>query len=330
VIGSINSTSDAGNPGLHFGGSAPDGQLLITEVMFNPRSDESAGPDFEWIEVLNTTGATIDFSVTPYYFDDAAGGNLAEPNVTLGSIADLETAVLFSDGLLSIEDMEGIWGDTINFIPVSNWGALNNGTGDTVGLWDNQTAYAADEETGEEGVRGVTMAVASVVYRTDDTGGWPVPDGNGSIWLTDLSDDPTNGANWVVAAENDGFGISYNAMAIGDMVEIHPGGDIGSPGSFAMDPGGDVLGDYNEDGIVNAADYIVWRNNEGQNFALPNERPDASTPGVPDQEDYLYWVSQFGSTSGAASGSAAVPEPTAALLCVIAILGLSTTRSRRR
>src|SRR5690606_30580774 len=35
-------------------------------------------------------------------------------------------------------------------------------------------------------------------------------------------------------------------------------------------------GDYNADGVVNAADYTVWRDALGQNITLPNEN---ATPG---------------------------------------------------
>ena len=172
-------------------------------------------------------------------------------------------------------------------------------------------------------MRGATMAVAALIYSTDDQEGWPVPDGNGSIWLPDLAADPSQGESWVVAAENDGFGISYNAMGIGGVIDLHPGGDVGSPGSFVSNTGG-TPGDYNDDGMVNAADYIVWRNNEGQSFTLPNERPDASTPGVPDTEDYGFWVSQFGSGEGGAR--AVVPEPGSAALTLFVLLSASCRR----
>jgi hypothetical protein len=288
--------------------------------MFNPRSDPDN--DFEWLEVLNT-GAALDFSATGYFLDDAANGNLEGPNITTGSIANGETAVLFNDNSLTVADMEAIWGDTINFIPVAAWSALNS-DGDTIGLWDSQAEYDADAATGEGGTqRGVTMAVASLVYSTDDQQGWPVPDGNGSIWLPDLAVDPGLGESWILAAENDGFGISYNATGLGGIIDVHPGGDVGSPGSFGPDTGG-TPGDYNDDGIVNAADYVLWRNNEGQNFALANERSDAATPGVPDSEDYEFWVSQFG--MGGGGGAVAVPEATTATLAILAILSACVVR----
>lgn len=50
-------------------------------------------------------------------------------------------------------------------------------------------------------------------------------------------------------------------------------------------------GDYNDDNIVDAADYVVWRKFLGTMFQLPNE---AASPGVVDQDDYPVWRENFG------------------------------------
>jgi hypothetical protein len=89
-----------------------------------------------------------------------------------------------------------------------------------------------------------------------------------------------------------------------------------------------VLGDYNKNGVVDAADYTVWRNNVGQPAsALMNRNPLLS--GVIGPDDYAYWKSRFGATSGSGSGSlvggaTSVPEPTTfvSLALVAATVGL--------
>jgi hypothetical protein len=85
-----------------------------------------------------------------------------------------------------------------------------------------------------------------------------------------------------------------------------------------------LAGDYNNDGIVSAADYTVWRNNLGGS-ALPfNE---TASLGAVDEADYQAWKDNFGMTSGSggAAGESPVPEPTAIVLLLI---GLATLIGR--
>jgi hypothetical protein len=87
-------------------------------------------------------------------------------------------------------------------------------------------------------------------------------------------------------------------------------------------------GDFNTDGSVDAADYVVWRNTDGT------------------QAGYDVWRTHFGTSLGVGSGSvgllprgptsaeplpAAVPEPTsAAFLAIVgAVFNLSGSRCRR-
>jgi hypothetical protein len=76
-----------------------------------------------------------------------------------------------------------------------------------------------------------------------------------------------------------------------------------------------VLGDYNGNGAVDAADYVVWR----KGGPLQNEGVGV---GVVDQEDYTFWRSRFGATSGsgAALGTVGVPEPNTITLFALALL----------
>jgi autotransporter-associated beta strand protein len=77
-----------------------------------------------------------------------------------------------------------------------------------------------------------------------------------------------------------------------------------------------LAGDFNDDGRVDAADYIVWR------------KMDGTTTGYDD------WRANFGRTSaGAGSGSelganSAVPEPSTVALLIVAISSLLTRRER--
>jgi hypothetical protein len=95
--------------------------------------------------------------------------------------------------------------------------------------------------------------------------------------------------------------------------------------------------DYNNDGVVNAADYTVWRNTLGSTTMLEADGsgPSGSPDSLIDNFDYLFWKEHYGETvpgSGAVVGELTVPEPNTAWLLVFGgILSLSlarTTRSR--
>jgi hypothetical protein len=75
-----------------------------------------------------------------------------------------------------------------------------------------------------------------------------------------------------------------------------------------------VAGDYNNNGTVDAADFVLWRNGG----PLQNE---SASPGTIDQADYEAWRASFGAMAGGGSAgqaAAAVPEPAAWLLSVVA------------
>ena len=97
--------------------------------------------------------------------------------------------------------------------------------------------------------------------------------------------------------------------------------------SYVMGPPVGVTGDYNNNGTVDAADYVAWRNALGSATTLPND----STPGMVTQEDYGVWRSNFGKTGGAGAdlaGSASVPEPNAIVLLISACVALLFGRRR--
>ena len=90
-----------------------------------------------------------------------------------------------------------------------------------------------------------------------------------------------------------------------------------------------LIGDYNEDGIVDAADYTVWRDNVGA-ATLPNR--DTANTGLVGEDDYVSWKAHFGETAGSGSLTTvgAVPEPSTVMLAGIALLGSMLTIARRR
>jgi hypothetical protein len=76
-------------------------------------------------------------------------------------------------------------------------------------------------------------------------------------------------------------------------------------------------GDFNEDGSVDAADYVVWRNGQGTLYT---------------EDDHQIWRANFGRTSGNAAAQElfSVPEPTALVHLVFGMLATSRRRVMSR
>jgi hypothetical protein len=64
-------------------------------------------------------------------------------------------------------------------------------------------------------------------------------------------------------------------------------------GAVEAIPAGLLPGDYNIDGIVDAADYTSWRDQLGWSVT-PGTGADGNGDGRVDQQDYEVWVSNFG------------------------------------
>jgi hypothetical protein len=313
--GLLNSIDDVGTPGMPPGGTAAAG-LRITEIMYDPASTE---PVWEWVEIYNNTGALIDFGATNYVLDDDDDGHLATANISSGSIAQGGTAVLFNAADNTLAEVQAAWGASVNFIPVTQWTDFANG-GDLVAIWPSLAAYNAAALPGTTSPRRNTNGTsAAVLYDDDDMIDWPNNDDASSVELTSLSADPSQGASWLLSN-------GRSPMQVTATLPDHTGGDIGSPGAVGTELAG-VLGDYNDNGIVDAADYVLWRNGG----PLQNE---SDMPGTVNQADYDFWRARFGATSGAAAAlnAANVPEPSSAavMLCGIAVyLAASLARKAR-
>jgi hypothetical protein len=97
--------------------------------------------------------------------------------------------------------------------------------------------------------------------------------------------------------------------------------DIGTPGGSA---------DFNGNGTIDAADYVIWRNNAGAMGTGTQATGDANGDTNVNQADYELWRAGFGTAAPGGAGlgaAAAVPEP--ALTALLAPLMAMLCAARR-
>jgi hypothetical protein len=86
-----------------------------------------------------------------------------------------------------------------------------------------------------------------------------------------------------------------------------------------------IPGDYNNNGTVDAGDYVLWR----KGGPLANE---VDNPGTVNGADYTAWRARFGNASvsgtGASRVNAAVPEAATIVLLIFAACGAFSSRNR--
>jgi hypothetical protein len=92
------------------------------------------------------------------------------------------------------------------------------------------------------------------------------------------------------------------------------------------------VGDYNQSGGVDAADYTIWRDTLGSTTDLrANGNNVGASAGKIDEADYTVWTSNFGHTIGGSGAFAtqSIPEPSTVGLALIACAAFCLLGLRR-
>ncbi len=264
-----------------------------------------------WLEVTDEIVIGADPSASADL--NLSGGVLAAQALSKGSGGTFS----FTGGTLQVDD--------VNFSLVNNGGTIAPGNspgtmhvaGDLTlnsGLLVIEVGGTAAGEYDRLEVEGVTTLGGSLNVVAVDLGG--------GIYVPQLGDQiPFLASEGGTAGEFDM--VRFPALAEGLEWAILPG-DVTN--FLAVVSAVDLAGDYNDDGLVDAADYSVWRDSLNSNTPLLNE---TASLGVVDQEDYDAWKANFGAVdSGSGSAGGAVPEPAGWLMAVFGVLGVAV-RFRR-
>ncbi len=198
--------------------------LIITEIMYNPKSPEGRVPDrsdpedegeptrTEWVEIHNTGDEPVDMTGWHLADEDGQTGGLPE-----GAMIKPGQTVVLIPAECTVAEFHAAWGEGITAWPLTRWGrgGLNN-------LGNNPSA--TNEILELRDAKG--KMIDQVNY--DDEGDWPSdqPDGP-SIYLKRHAYDPIandNGANWARSVA--GLDGAWTCKK----TEHFTGQDVGSPG----------------------------------------------------------------------------------------------------
>jgi hypothetical protein len=296
--------NDAGNVQLDFknGGGTTIGSALISDLDFGPNNVWSLTSKTGLVPVGT---ATIRASI----YGTARNGG------TDGYIDNVDVQITNAANVLLFLEVNTTTGQT----------TLKNQTGTAV----NIDYYEVTSATG------TLNATAWNSFQEQNLGGFPAGNGSGNGWeqfggssSSVIGESYLTGNSSVVNNSATNLGAAFNVGGAHNLVFKYGALLTSTP---------NPTGDYNNNGVVDGADYVLWRNGG----PLSND----STPGV-QPEDYGVWRANFGQTGGPSGPStllngfvryvtsgvgsgAAVPEPTSVFLVGIG-LGLFAVSGCRK
>jgi hypothetical protein len=148
-------------------------------------------------------------------------------------------------------------------------------------------------------------------------------------WL----DQPSANDGWIMIDHVENVQQTVKGFYSRDATEKNNQGDDPLPPEWrptlqiTYTPGTSPTGDYNGNGVVDAADYVVWRKTLNLAASPTGSGADGNQDGSIDSGDYTYWRSRFGNSVSGLGSSNNIPEPSS-LTDVAVLLGLALFRRR--
>jgi hypothetical protein len=261
-----------------------------------------------------------------------AGATITGANLTmyLGQ-ASLASGVQTIDlHRLTADWGEGMAGNTTPSISGTGTG-FPASTGDAT--W-NQRFYQQQNWTAPSAEGDYISAVSAstdVATPVDTPYEWlstPILVGDVQGWL----DQPSTNDGWIMIDHVENVQQTVKGFYSRNATEKNNQGDDPLPPEWrptleiTYTAGASPAGDYNGNGVVDAADYAAWRKTLNLTASPAGSGADGNQNGLIDAGDYTYWRSRFGNAVSGL-GSSNIPEPPS-LTQVTVLLGLALFRRR--
>jgi hypothetical protein len=255
----------------------------------------TTGDGGNWKGQLNITGGTINITGANRDLNmDEAVGSTANSNLTMSSGVISIADVLLVDNFASID----LSGGTITSA-VEQAGATRIRRDGSVRITGGLFETKDDLELGNASIPGGSLAVSGGIvraFRISDIGATAAITVNGTGVLQVAAANETTAA--MQARITSGLITSTGTLAV---TTVNVGGTNYTQVAVAAPT---LFGDYNNDGVVNAADYTVWRDGLGGPASVLNGKGSGAATVV--QADYDLWVANYGRSAALAT---AIPEP---------------------
>jgi hypothetical protein len=296
----------------------------------------------------NTTGLSgRDTGVT--LIDDA-------PAMTVANYRDDFQTASPASGWQYLWNSGGAVGDPSNYEPLISTGGDYTWDGSPTPTANPATRFArlgsgnghAGTGVNQTGSGGIGRAVIAA-YTVGSDGDYAIRDsfimsntnGSGLELTVHVNDEAALLTDFIESGATASFDVLLESLTAGDTIYVTFGpGDFSTNDFFALDFSVALLvppGDFNRDGRVDAADYTIWRDTQGQSgVGLAADVTGDDLQGIPDglvdESDYALWIANFGrSVTGGSQLGAPLPEPHTMALAVVALLsGWGGMRSGRR
>lgn len=163
----------------------------------------------------------------------------------------------------------------------------------------------------------VSLFLSGHQFEDFDNFKYHLENGNNGNRVYELLVDPQNMANggngWIRLLEFDPNGRTVHVKTYSPFLNQW---DLAADNFYNIELSPIVPGDFNNNGVVDSADYVTWRKGLGTVYT---------------QADYGIWRAHFGQTAGSGTGdiaNTAVPEPTTLMLLMFATAGWHLRRQR--